>query len=175
MSRISALNTGIFQLWKQASVQKAPVSYLLMPHRTHFNVTPDKLSAPFISNNNSRKVLPFCWHRTELVRMLQKPLVRNSLHLPYWHNCINWVQAAKSLCRKFCPPPLLSLHSHLFFQEYVEYSLQTAVAATEAVTDSTSLPDGRNLLHTLCSSCWKPSLSQFSPRANQFLALNKER
>lgn len=54
----SALNTGIFQLWKQASVQKAPISYLLMPHRTHFNVTPDKLSAPFISSNNSRKVLP---------------------------------------------------------------------------------------------------------------------
>lgn len=111
----SALNTGIFQLWKQASVQKAPVSYLLMPHRTDFNVTPDKLSAPFISNNNSRKVLPFCWHGTELVRMLQKPLVRNSLHLPYWHSCINWVQAAKSLCRKFCPPSPLSLHSHLFF------------------------------------------------------------
>lgn len=99
MARIS-LEHRNFPAVEQASVSKAPVSYLLMPHRTHFHVTPDKLSAPLISSNNSRKVLPFCWHGTELVRMLQKLLVRNSLHWPYWHS---WVQAAKSLCRKFCP------------------------------------------------------------------------
>lgn len=110
---------------------------------------PDKLSAPFISSNKSKKAFPFCWHWTELVRMLQKLVVRNSLYWPYWHSCVNRDQAAKPLCRKFSPPALLSLYSYIFFQEFVEYSLQTAVAPTEAVTDSTSLPDGRNLLCTL--------------------------
>lgn len=103
----------------EASISAEGSSYLLMPHKTHFNVTPDKLSPHFISSKNSRKVFPFCWHWSQLVRMLQKLLVRNSLHWPYWHSCVNWVRAAKSLCSKFSPPALLSLHSHLFFQEFV--------------------------------------------------------
>lgn len=170
MARIS-LEPRNFPAVEQASVPKAPVSYLLMPHRTHFHVTPDKLSAPFISSNNSRKVLRFCWHGTELVRMLQKLLVRNSLHWPYWHS---WVQAAKSLCRKFSPPALLSLYSLFSFRNLLStpckqqlHPLKLSQTAQVSLMDKTCCaPSG--------SSCWKPSLSQFSPRTNQFLALNKE-
>lgn len=67
---------------------------------------------------------------------------------------------AESFLLQLCCP----YHSHLFFQEFVEDSLQTAVALTEAVTDSTSLPDGRNLLCTfwqqLLKAITQPVLSK---------------
>lgn len=57
---------------------------------------------PFFQVTTAGK-FPFCWHRTELVRMLQKLLLRNPLHWPYCHSCVNQVQAAKPLCRKLFP------------------------------------------------------------------------
>lgn len=143
----SALNPGIFQLWSKDLCQRLQL-VICSCLTGHTFMSPQISSVhPLFPVTTAGKCFPSAGtDRTELVRMLQKLLVRNSLHWPYWHS---WVQAAKSPCRKFSPPALLSLHSHLFFQEFAEYSLQIAIAPTEAVTDSTSLPDGQNLLCTL--------------------------